>query len=75
MFKFIINIFNRKITQYSPSEGAKIYEKAVNRKNNSKFNPKVTISKLKEIESMNELDEQGRKDLIQHYLEVCKNEK
>lgn len=60
----------RKISQYSPSEGAKIYEKAVNRKSNAKFSPKATITKLKEGDSTIELEEDGRKDLINQYLEV-----
>lgn len=66
---FYIFIY-RKISQYSPSEGAKVYEKAVNRKNNNKFNPKATINKLKEGDCNKELDEDGRRDLINQYLEV-----
>lgn len=47
-----------------------MYEKAVNRKNNNKFNPKATINKLKEGDFNKELDEDGRRDLINQYLEV-----
>lgn len=68
MLTFIF--YDRKISQYSPSEGAKVYEKAVNRRNNTKFNPKATVSKLKESGCIKELDEDGRKDLINQYLEV-----
>ena len=58
-----------KIEAYSPSESQKIYEKAVNRKPNAKFNPKaiVEILKLPDIDPHN-LDEDAKKDLIQKYL-------
>jgi len=58
-----------KIEAYSPSESQKIYEKAVNRKPNAKFNPKaiVEILKLPDIDP-HDLDEDAKKDLIQKYL-------
>merc|ERR1712038_927393 len=54
---------------YSPSEPQKIYEKAVNRKPNAKFNPKATVEilKLGAIDP-HTLDEDAKKDLIQKYL-------
>ncbi|XP_077287915.1 nipped-B cohesin loading factor isoform X2 [Arctopsyche grandis] len=67
--KATFGMTDAKISQYSPSEGAKVYEKAVNRRNNAKFNPKATVSKLKEGGCIKELDEDGRKDLINQYLE------
>lgn len=58
-----------KITQYSPSENVKVYEKAVNRRSNAKFNPKATINKMLEMERDGDLDEKARKELINEYLE------
>jgi len=58
-----------KISQYSPSESQKIYERAVNRRGNARFNPKATIENLKQGEvDANQLDEEGRRDLIMKYL-------
>jgi len=58
-----------KIQGYSPSEAQKIYERAVNRKANAKFNPKavVEILKLGDLDP-NDLDESAKKDLIYKYL-------
>ncbi|RZF42069.1 hypothetical protein LSTR_LSTR006662 [Laodelphax striatellus] len=58
-----------KITQYSPAESSKAYEKAVNRKSNSRFNPKVTVQKIQQGSPTNMLDENARRALISEYLE------
>ena len=58
-----------KITQYSPSEAAKVYEKAVSRRSNSIFNPKATLARLKEGSLPQVLDQAQRKALINQYLE------
>ncbi|KAI5730483.1 hypothetical protein M8J76_014203 [Diaphorina citri] len=58
-----------KISQYSPSENSKLYEKAVTRKSNSKFNPQATLKKLQELKSNSILNEEERKALISEYLE------
>lgn len=60
----------RKITQYSPSEAAKVYEKAVNRRSNAIFNPKATLAKLKQGDPPAILDQAQRKALIDQYLDV-----
>lgn len=59
-----------KITQYSPSESAKVYEKAVNRKSNAKFNPKATLQKIKQGALSDHLDEDAKRALLSEYLEV-----
>lgn len=59
-----------KITQYSPSETAKVYEKAVNRKSNAKFNPKATLQKIKQGSLTGRLDQEAKKALVSDYLEV-----
>lgn len=64
-------LYFSKIQQYSPSEPAKVYEKAVTRRSNTLFNPKATLQKLKEGAPPEYLDEEGRRDLIRQYLDVC----
>lgn len=62
----------RKITQYSPSESSKMYDKNLSRKSNIKFNPKATIDKLKYGLEINTEDlEKAKQELIGYYLEVC----
>lgn len=64
----------RKITQYSPSESSKMYDKNLSRKSNTKFNPKATIQKLKYGLEINTDDlQKAKQELIAYYLEVCQN--
>lgn len=58
-----------KISQYSPSEAAKVYEKTVNRKNNLQFEPKATLQRLREGVTNEELDANGRKKIVKEYLD------
>lgn len=69
----MLNVFlcSRKLTQYSPSESAKVYEKTLNRRSNSLFDPKVTIQKLKEGALPKVLDEAAKRDIVNQYLNVC----
>lgn len=67
--KDLYGFSDAKIGQYSPSESAKVYEKAVNRKNNLLFRPKATLQKLKEDANSEELDNDGRKKLVKEYLD------
>ncbi|GLH15037.1 hypothetical protein R5R35_008246 [Gryllus longicercus] len=67
--KDLYGISDAKITQYSPSESAKVYEKAVNRRSNSCFDPKNTIQKLKQGSPSSVLDESERKALVVQYLD------
>lgn len=67
--KDLYGFSDAKIGQYSPSEAAKVYEKAVNRKNNLLFKPKATLQRLKEGVSTVELDSDGRKKLVKEYLD------
>lgn len=60
----------RKIAQYSPSESAKVYEKTVNRRSNSCFDPKATLQKLRQGSPASVLDETARRALIEQYLDV-----
>ncbi|KAJ8930877.1 hypothetical protein NQ314_016297 [Rhamnusium bicolor] len=67
--KDVYGLSDGKIQQYSPSEPAKVYEKAIARRSNALFNPKATLQKLKEGSSPEYLDEEGRRDLIRQYLD------
>ncbi|XP_014208560.1 nipped-B-like protein [Copidosoma floridanum] len=68
--KDLYGFSDAKISQYSPSEAAKVYEKAVNRKNNLHFKPKNTLQRLKnDKKDEDELDEQGRQQLVKEYLD------
>ncbi|XP_078036423.1 nipped-B cohesin loading factor isoform X2 [Augochlora pura] len=67
--KDLYGFSDQKISQYSPTEAAKVYEKAVNRKNNLLFKPKATLQRLKDGVSNEELDGDGRKKLVKEYLD------
>lgn len=67
--KDLYGFSDAKISQYSPSEAAKVYEKAVNRKNNLLFEPKATLQRLREGVANEELDTNGRKKLVKEYLD------
>ncbi|XP_017763093.1 PREDICTED: nipped-B-like protein B [Eufriesea mexicana] len=67
--KDLYGFSDQKIGQYSPTEAAKVYEKAVNRKSNVLFKPKATLQRLKEGVSSAELDADGRKKLVKEYLD------
>ncbi|CAG9855417.1 unnamed protein product [Phyllotreta striolata] len=67
--KDVYGLTDGKIQRYSPLEPAKVYEKAIQRRSNSLFNPKATIQKLKEGKPAEYLDENGRRELIQQYID------
>ncbi|KZC07974.1 PREDICTED: nipped-B-like protein [Dufourea novaeangliae] len=67
--KDLYGFSDQKIGQYSPTEAAKVYEKAVNRKSNLLFKPKAILHRLKEGVSNEELDAEGRKKLVKEYLD------
>ncbi|CAH1153389.1 unnamed protein product [Phaedon cochleariae] len=67
--KDVYGLSDGKIQQYSPSEPAKVYEKAIQRRSNALFNPKATLQKLKEGNPAEYLDEEGRRDLIRQYVD------
>ncbi|XP_066990577.1 nipped-B-like protein isoform X1 [Macrobrachium rosenbergii] len=69
--KEIYGITDGRITQYSPSDTSKQYEKACTRKSAAKFNPKTTLKMLKEEPEKNvdkKDDMQPKIDLISQYL-------
>ncbi|XP_071519960.1 nipped-B-like protein [Panulirus ornatus] len=69
--KEIYGITDGKITQYSPSDSSRQYEKSVSRKSTAKFNPKPILKRLKEEpeqELANVDDTRPKIDLINQYL-------
>ncbi|KAG5893186.1 hypothetical protein JTB14_016463 [Gonioctena quinquepunctata] len=67
--KDVYGLSDGKIQQYSPSEAAKVYEKAIQRRSNALFNPKATLQKLKEGNPPEYLDVEGRRDIIRKYVD------
>ncbi|XP_029173318.1 nipped-B-like protein B [Nylanderia fulva] len=67
--KDLYGISDAKVSQYSPLESAKVYEKAINRKTNLLFEPKATLQRLREGGTNEELDTNGRKKLVKEYLD------
>lgn len=47
-----------------------MYEKAVSRRQAPIFEPKATIAQLKERDARDDLDDRGRRRLVDDYLEV-----
>lgn len=65
---------NRKIARYSPSEAAKIYEKAMQRHAVAQFNPKATIEIIDEEHTdTTELSDKEKRCLVERYRDVCIN--
>lgn len=61
----------RKISRYSPSEAAKVYEKAMQRHPVSAFDPKPILAVLLEESIVgHELIDNEKKELIERYLDV-----
>lgn len=59
-----------KIQKYSPSESAKVYEKAVNRKSSVNFNPRQTIDFLQNDEIRDEMTYELKRKIVKQYLDV-----
>ncbi|XP_062705651.1 nipped-B protein-like isoform X2 [Aedes albopictus] len=68
--KDIYGITDCKISRYSPSEAGKIYDKTMQRRSNSLFDPKATITLLKENrQTMAVQSDDDRAELVQRYLD------
>ncbi|KAK9511584.1 hypothetical protein O3M35_000214 [Rhynocoris fuscipes] len=67
--KTLYGLNDAKITQYSPSNTKKIFEKSFNKKTDIKFNPKVTLQKLKHGFPQIRFDIEARKSLVSEYLQ------
>uniref|UniRef100_A0A668ANJ4 Nipped-B protein n=1 Tax=Myripristis murdjan TaxID=586833 RepID=A0A668ANJ4_9TELE len=58
-----------KIQKYSPSESAKVYDKAVNRKSNVNFNPRQTIDFISNNMANANLTEDVKRRIVKQYLD------
>ena len=67
---FIMVVQYRRINEYSPTDVSKANERAVNRRNNVRFNPKAAIDILNQGAAPNELDDSQKRELIDKYLQV-----
>lgn len=62
--------FNSKIQKYSPTESAKVYDKAVNRKNNIHFHPRQTIDFISNNMARATLTNDVKRHVVRQYLDV-----
>ncbi|XP_023692308.2 nipped-B-like protein A isoform X2 [Paramormyrops kingsleyae] len=67
--KALYGFSDSKIQKYSPTESAKVYDKAVNRKSNVHFSPRQTIEFLSNNVANAMLTEEIRRKIIKQYLD------
>lgn len=61
---------NSKIQKYSPTESAKVYDKAVNRKNNIHFYPRQTMDFISNNMAHATLTNDVKRRIVRQYLDV-----
>lgn len=59
-----------KIQKYSPTESAKVYDKAVNRKANVHFSPRQTLEFLSNNMYKADLSYETKRKIVRQYLDV-----
>ncbi|XP_041957003.1 nipped-B-like protein A isoform X1 [Alosa sapidissima] len=67
--KALYGFSDGKILKYSPTESAKVYDKAVNRKANIHFNPRQTLEFLSNNVANAELTFELKKRIVQQFLD------
>ena len=67
--------FYSKLQKYSPLDGAKVWDKPVSRRHGYEFSPKPVIELASKLPLPTELDEDGRLNLVQDFLDVSLNKK
>ncbi|KAM4745291.1 nipped-B-like protein A isoform 3-T3 [Anableps anableps] len=67
--KNLYGFSDSKIQKYSPTESAKVYDKAVNRKNNVNFNPRQTLDFIFNNMSNATLTEDVKRRIVKQYLD------
>ncbi|KAG1944007.1 nipped-B-like protein A [Pimephales promelas] len=67
--KNLYGFSDSKIQKYSPSESAKVYDKAVNRKSSVNFNPRQTVDFLHRDEVHDELTYDLKRKIVKQYLD------
>lgn len=61
---------NSKIQKYSPTESAKVYDKAVNRKSTVHFHPRQTIDFISNNMAHATLTSDIKRRIVKQYLDV-----
>ncbi|XP_071378435.1 nipped-B-like protein B [Centroberyx affinis] len=67
--KNLYGFSDSKIQKYSPSESAKVYDKAVNRKSNVHFNPRQTLDFLNSNLANSDLSYEIKRNIVKQYLD------
>lgn len=67
--KNLYGFSDSKIQKYSPTESAKVYDKAVNRKNNIYFHPRQTIDFISNNMAHASLTEDNKRRIVKQYLD------
>ncbi|XP_072243925.1 nipped-B-like protein A isoform X2 [Leuresthes tenuis] len=67
--KNLYGFSDSKIQKYSPTESAKVYDKAVNRKNNIHFHPRQTIDFISNNMAHATLTEDVKRRIVKQYLD------
>uniref|UniRef100_A0AAQ4PLU0 Nipped-B protein n=1 Tax=Gasterosteus aculeatus aculeatus TaxID=481459 RepID=A0AAQ4PLU0_GASAC len=67
--KNLYGFSDSKIQKYSPTESAKVYDKAVNRKSKVHFNPRQTLEYLKRDLDNADLSIEIKRNIVKQYLD------
>ncbi|KAG8131164.1 hypothetical protein E2320_017973 [Naja naja] len=67
--KNLCGFSDTKIQKYSPSESAKVYDKAINRKAGIHFHPKQTLDFLRSDMANSRLTEDVKRNIVKQYLD------
>ncbi|XP_037608532.1 nipped-B-like protein B isoform X2 [Sebastes umbrosus] len=67
--KNLYGLSDSKIQKYSPTESAKVYDKAVNRKSKVHFNPRQTLDFLKRNLAHTDLSNETKRNIVKQYLD------
>ncbi|XP_060046943.1 nipped-B-like protein isoform X2 [Erinaceus europaeus] len=67
--KNLCGFSDSKIQKYSPSESAKVYDKAINRKTGVHFHPKQTLDFLRSDMANSRITEEVKRSIVKQYLD------
>ncbi|XP_073477419.1 nipped-B-like protein isoform X3 [Aquarana catesbeiana] len=67
--KNLCGFSDSKIQKYSPSESAKVYDKAINRKTGVQFSPKQTLEYLKRDMATAKINDDIKRSIAKQYLD------
>ncbi|KAJ7399500.1 hypothetical protein BTVI_114491 [Pitangus sulphuratus] len=70
--KNLCGFSDSKIQKYSPSESAKVYDKAINRKTGVHFHPKQTLDFLRSDMANSKITEEVKRSIVKQYLDIEK---